>query len=69
MDDTHLRSPKAFVVTRGSECTRREVQLLATAYERVLPILRRSLAEGPTSSCKGRRNVSDTLTSRPAAGA
>ena len=69
MDDTHLQSPHALIVTRGSELTRRKPQLLAAAYERVLPILRRPLTEESTSSREGCRIVSDTPASRSAIGA
>jgi hypothetical protein len=45
MDDSIGRCPLLLRVERGFECSRLENDLLASAYEHVVPTLRRCLSE------------------------
>lgn len=53
MDDAHVGPQRVITIARGSEYTRQGQQLLATAYERMLPIHRCPLAteQAPRDVC------------------
>jgi hypothetical protein len=44
-------APRSLVVRRDFECSRQQQQLLALAYEQLLPIIRAPLRSGESQAC------------------
>ncbi len=65
MDDATTHLTTRLPLTRRSERTRLEPQLLATAYERVLPMRRGRFRDEPAARGDANRALSPWLTREP----
>ena len=69
MDDQSIPPPASPTLVRSSEISRLQCQLLAQAYLRIVPEIRRSLDGGPFPTRQMNPSVSNSKAARAAAGA